>query len=63
MLTFTRYPYPLFGILSTEQRALLFTGAAVLITISSAGLKWVYGWVNGYETARKEALKPLKKVE
>ncbi|KAH7328992.1 FAR-17a/AIG1-like protein [Stachybotrys elegans] len=57
------YPYPLFEMLSTVQRACLFTFAAALVTLSSGMLKWVYGWVNGYESARKEAHKPLKKIE
>ncbi|KAH6961057.1 hypothetical protein HG530_004808 [Fusarium avenaceum] len=57
------YPYPLFELLSTTQRAMLFTFAAVLVTVSSSGLKWVYGRVNGYEGAQRNAHKPLKKVQ
>ncbi|KAG9253271.1 FAR-17a/AIG1-like protein [Emericellopsis atlantica] len=57
------YPYPIFGLLNTMQRALLFTFAAFLSTVSSMMLKWVYGKVNGYEGARVEAHKPLKKVQ
>ncbi|KAF7542902.1 hypothetical protein G7Z17_g11182 [Cylindrodendrum hubeiense] len=57
------YPYPLFELLSTVQRVFLFTFSAGLVTVSSAGLKWVYAQVNGYEKAKKEAHKPLKKVE
>ncbi|KAI5466131.1 FAR-17a/AIG1-like protein [Mariannaea sp. PMI_226] len=57
------YPYPLFEFLTTTQRVFLFTFSAGLVTASSSGLKWVYGKVNGYEQAQKEAHKPLKKVE
>jgi hypothetical protein len=42
---------------------MLFTLAAVLVTVSSSGLKWVYGRVNGYEGAQRNAHKPLKKVQ
>lgn len=58
-----RYPYPLFELLSTNQRVALFTFAAVLVTVSSSGLKWLYGQVNGYQTTKREAHKPLKKVQ
>lgn len=58
-----RYPYPIFGLLSTPQRVLLFTFSAFLSTASSSMLKWVYGAVNGYDVARKEAHKPLKKIQ
>ena len=58
-----RYPYPIFGLLNTPQRVVLFTFSAFLSTMSSILLKWVYGKVNGYEAARKEAQKPLKKVQ
>ncbi|KAF5025292.1 hypothetical protein F66182_2625 [Fusarium sp. NRRL 66182] len=57
------YPYPLFELLSTSQRVMLFTFSASLVTISSSFLKWAYGRVNGYETAQREAHKPLKKVQ
>lgn len=57
-----RYPYPLFGLLNTYQRIFLFTFSALLTTGSSVGLKWVYARVNGYDKARHEAHKPLKKV-
>lgn len=58
-----RYPYPIFELLSTPQRILLFTFSAGLMTASTSGLKWVYGRVNGYEIAEKEAHKPLKKIQ
>ncbi|KAJ3544123.1 hypothetical protein NM208_g3226 [Fusarium decemcellulare] len=57
------YPYPLFELLTTPQRVLLFTFAAGLVTVSSSCLKWVYARVNGYGAAEKEARKPLKKVQ
>ncbi|UNI14785.1 hypothetical protein JDV02_001381 [Purpureocillium takamizusanense] len=57
------YPYPLFGLLSTAQRVLLFVTSAALVTISSGALKWVYGNVNSYDKAMKEPHKPIKKVQ
>ncbi|KAI9171386.1 UPF0641 membrane protein [Paramyrothecium foliicola] len=57
------YPYPIFELFSFPQRVALFVFSAFLVTVSSSGLKWVYGWVNGYEDARREAHKPLKKVQ
>lgn len=42
---------------------LLFAFSAVLVTGSTVALKWLYGFVNGYEDIRKAALKPLKKVQ
>ncbi|EGU80637.1 hypothetical protein FOXB_08860 [Fusarium oxysporum f. sp. conglutinans Fo5176] len=57
------YPYPLFELLSTTQRVMLFTFSAGLVTVSSSFLKWVYGRVNGYEKAEREAHKPLKKIQ
>ena len=58
-----RYPYPIFGLLTTSNRVLLFIFSAILTTVSSVILKWVYGLVNGYDAARKEAYKPLKKIQ
>lgn len=52
----------MFGLLDTTQRALLFTFAAFLATMSSVGLKWMYGRINGYAPARREAHKPLKQM-
>ena len=43
-----RYPYPLFDALSPPWRAVLFAGSAVVMTLSTACLKWAYGRVNGY---------------
>ncbi|KAI0387259.1 FAR-17a/AIG1-like protein [Hypomontagnella monticulosa] len=50
------YPYPIFGILSTWQRALLFTFSASLMTGSTMLLKWTYGKVNGVEEFKREAV-------
>lgn len=53
----------MFELLSTAQRAGLFTVSAGLVTVFSGVLKFVYGVVNGNEQARREAHKPLKKVQ
>lgn len=57
---YDRYPYPLFEILATWQRVLLFTASAVLMTGSTAVLKWVYGTINGIEEMKRNAAAPLK---
>jgi hypothetical protein len=54
-----RYPYPLFDVLNTWQRTLLFTFSALLMTGSTMALKWVYGKINGIEQIKKEAVDPL----
>ncbi|KAK3498140.1 FAR-17a/AIG1-like protein [Neurospora crassa] len=54
------YPYPIFDILNTWQRVLLFTFSALLMTGSTMALKWVYGKINGIEKFKKDALRPLK---
>ncbi|KAK4232214.1 hypothetical protein QBC38DRAFT_532878 [Podospora fimiseda] len=43
------YPYPIFDLLSTGQRVVLFTVSGLLMTASTLGLKWVYGKLNGIE--------------
>ncbi|KAI0151908.1 FAR-17a/AIG1-like protein [Hypoxylon sp. NC0597] len=50
------YPYPIFDILSTWQRALLFTFSASLMTGSTMMLKWTYGKINGIEEYKKDAV-------
>ncbi|KAI1767656.1 FAR-17a/AIG1-like protein [Hypoxylon sp. FL1150] len=50
------YPYPIFDILNTWQRALLFTFSATLMTGSTMLLKWTYGKINGIEEFKKEAV-------
>ncbi|KAK0618593.1 FAR-17a/AIG1-like protein [Bombardia bombarda] len=54
------YPYPIFDILQTWQRVLLFTVSAVLMTGSTMLLKWLYGKINGIDQFRKEAFNPIK---
>lgn len=49
------YPYPLFEVLTPAWRAVLFTGSALTMTLSTVMLKWFYGRVNGY--GMKEPLK------
>ncbi|KAK6864468.1 hypothetical protein PG990_006098 [Apiospora arundinis] len=51
------YPYPIFDILSTWQRGLLFTFSSVLMAGSTMALKWLYGKLNGVERFQKEAVK------
>jgi len=43
------YPYPLFQMLDQTQRVGLFVGSAVVMTLSTVILKWLYGRVNGVE--------------
>ncbi|KAI1503244.1 FAR-17a/AIG1-like protein [Biscogniauxia marginata] len=50
------YPYPIFDILSTSQRVLLFSSSALLMTGSTMMLKWLYGKINGIEKFKKEAV-------
>ncbi|ORY62264.1 FAR-17a/AIG1-like protein [Pseudomassariella vexata] len=50
------YPYPIFELLSTWQRALLFISSASLMTGSTMLLKWLYGKLNGIERFQKEAI-------
>ncbi|KAI9697643.1 MAG: hypothetical protein M1836_004593 [Candelina mexicana] len=52
------YPYPLFEVLSQTQRIALFAASAVVMTLSTATLKWLYGRVNGYGTARGPSARP-----
>ncbi|KAK4162533.1 FAR-17a/AIG1-like protein [Cladorrhinum sp. PSN259] len=54
------YPYPIFDLLSTGQRVVLFTVSGLLMAVSTMGLKWVYGKVNGIDKFKKEALNPIK---
>jgi FAR-17a/AIG1-like protein len=42
-----RYPYPLFAMLDTTQRIALFCASALLMTVVTAVLKWLYGIING----------------
>lgn len=49
------YPYPLFELLSTGQRVVLFGAAAMTMTASTALLKWLYGRVNGLQGEQARA--------
>lgn len=55
-----RYPYPIFDLLNTTQRVLLFSFSAVLMTGSTMALKWVYGKLNGIEKMKGNAIHPTK---
>lgn len=55
-----RYPYPIFDLLSTWQRVVLFTVSACLMTGSTMALKWVYGKLNGNQSLKEDAKHPLK---
>ncbi|KAH8910783.1 hypothetical protein BR93DRAFT_934370 [Coniochaeta sp. PMI_546] len=54
------YPYPIFDLLSTWQRVVLFTVSACLMTGSTMALKWVYGKLNGNQSLKEDAKHPLK---
>lgn len=41
------YPYPIFTLLTTPQRVGLFTFSGITCAISTMGLKWLYGKING----------------
>ncbi|WPH01368.1 Hypothetical protein R9X50_00421100 [Acrodontium crateriforme] len=43
------YPYPLFAILTTPQRIGLFAFSALLMTLSTGMLTWLYSAFNGVE--------------
>lgn len=43
------YPYPIFEILDTTQRIGLFAFSALLMTLSTTVLIWLYAVVNGKE--------------
>lgn len=57
-LTLSRYTYPIFGLLTTPQRAGLFIASAVLVTITSSVLKATYAKLNGsHMSAQKGSAK------
>lgn len=41
------YPYPIFDVLDMPGRAALFAGSAVVMSVSTLSLKWMYTKVNG----------------
>ena len=51
------YPYPLFEKLDPPYRALVFVGSALMMTLSTAGLKSLYERVNGSATVAQAAAK------
>lgn len=54
------YPYPIFTVLSTPQRVALFLASGLTCAVSTMGLKWLYGKVNGIEEMKREAVNPIK---
>lgn len=44
----SRYPYPIFEQLPTPGRMGLFSLSAVVMALSTATLKWLYGRINGF---------------
>jgi hypothetical protein len=42
---------------------MLFAFSAALMTLSTGLLKWTYGRVNGHVQGRREAARPLKKLD
>ncbi|KAL4952178.1 FAR-17a/AIG1-like protein [Aspergillus filifer] len=52
------YPYPIFEALPLEGRIGLFALSAVVMALSTATLKWLYGRVNGFGTPAKPQAKP-----
>ncbi|KAL3476767.1 hypothetical protein BJX99DRAFT_270278 [Aspergillus californicus] len=52
------YPYPIFEQLPFEGRIGLFVLSAVVMAISTATLKWLYGRVNGFGTSTKATARP-----
>ena len=52
------YPYPIFEALPLEGRIGLFILSAIVMALSTATLKWLYGRVNGFGTPAKAQAKP-----
>ncbi|KAJ0422181.1 hypothetical protein BJY00DRAFT_300338 [Aspergillus carlsbadensis] len=52
------YPYPIFEQLPLEGRIGLFGLSAVVMALSTATLKWLYGRVNGFGTPAKAQARP-----
>ncbi|KAL2351762.1 FAR-17a/AIG1-like protein, partial [Cryomyces antarcticus] len=49
------YPYPLFEALTTPWRLVLFGGSALVMTLSTYSLQWLYATVNGRPMTSGEA--------
>lgn len=58
LLTTVRYPYPIFEQVPFEGRVSLFVMSAIVMALSTATLKWLYGRVNGFGTANKPKSRP-----
>ncbi|EPS41731.1 hypothetical protein H072_4365 [Dactylellina haptotyla CBS 200.50] len=56
------YPYPLFALLDTQKRAILFGTSAVIMGVMMLVLKGAYGLLNGFE-AMEVAGKPYMPKE
>lgn len=54
------YPYPIFTVLSTPQRVALFLTSGFICALSTMGLKWLYGKINGIEEFKRDAVNPVK---
>jgi hypothetical protein len=54
------YPYPLFEQVDTAWRAMIFTGAALTMTVSTVILQWLYERVNGIEEVVKSTTSNTK---
>ncbi|PKX89799.1 putative integral membrane protein [Aspergillus novofumigatus IBT 16806] len=52
------YPYPIFEQVPFEGRVGLFVMSAIVMALSTATLKWLYGRVNGFGTASKPKARP-----
>lgn len=50
------YPYPLFEVLDTPRRILLFAGAAAMMTGSTIMLRWLYRKVNRLSATEKRSV-------
>lgn len=50
------YPYPLFDQLDTTRRALVFSGAALTMTVSTVLLQALYRIVNGLEAPQRRKM-------
>ncbi|EAW08529.1 putative integral membrane protein [Aspergillus clavatus NRRL 1] len=52
------YPYPIFEQVPFEGRVGLFALSAVVMALSTATLKWLYGRINGFGTATRPRSHP-----
>lgn len=52
------YPYPIFEQLSTVGRVGLFSLSAVVMSLSTVSIQWLYGRVNGFGTGCRAQSRP-----